>query len=521
MNGAELLETILPPWRAAVADAIDPAYFDGFIERNRDEIIVMLSEWLERRRQTRSAGPSSSLEAPPDEWTAAQRAKANLEAMHLIATRTPDQIDDADRRALLRYSGWGGLSIEKYQEKFPAGWDPDAFGLIHEYYTPTRIARAVAGALCDFLPGLAGRDGKIRALEPSAGIGRMILALDQVSCPRPPLHWTAIELSTVAARMLPLLFPAADVHAMSFEEWLHRQTARPDRASEALPPSPREAGKVHLIVSNPPYGKRGVTAKFDQSPEYQEREAFAYFLRRGLDLLAPFGIGVFLIPAGFMTGRGDARSQLRDRVLRRHHLMSAFRLPSEIFPGANLVTDLLFFRARGGELAEVDEADRFIFDGRYFDEFPSHVLGKEEGRGDDDDELDRPRGRHFHRVLGDFRGLPPLIERPLCSACIVRPVAVAPARRQPPDPARRHRRSRAAARHRDHPRPPRHRLPRRTRPRQRPRRRALAGAAAIDPRLPGRARDQSRGQSKPLGVDGAAQPRRGRQHRRASLPQHF
>jgi hypothetical protein len=427
MNGAELLETILRPWRAAVADAIDPAYFDGFIERNRDEIIVMLSEWLERRRQTRSAGPSSSLEAPPDEWTAAQRAKANLEAMQIIATRTPDQIDDPDRRALLRYSGWGGLSIEKYQEKFPAGWDPDAFGLIHEYYTPTRIARAVAGALCDFLPGLAGRDGKIRALEPSAGIGRMILALDQVSCPRPPLHWTAIELSTVAARMLPLLFPAADVHAMSFEEWLHRQTARPDRASEALPPSPREAGKVHLIVSNPPYGKRGVTAKFDQSPEYQEREAFAYFLRRGLDLLAPFGIGVFLIPAGFMTGRGDARSQLRDRVLRRHHLMSAFRLPSEIFPGANLVTDLLFFRARGGELAEVDEADRFIFDGRYFDEFPSHVLGKEEGRGDDDDELDRPRGRHFHRVLGDFRGLPPLIERPLCSACIVRPVAVAPA----------------------------------------------------------------------------------------------
>jgi hypothetical protein len=246
MNGAELLETILPPWRAAVADAIDPAYFDGFIERNRDEIIVMLSEWLERRRQTRSAGPSSSLEAPPDEWTAAQRAKANLEAMHLIATRTPDQIHDADRRALLRYSGWGGLSIEKYQEKFPAGWDPDAFGLIHEYYTPTRIARAVAGALCDFLPGLAGRDGKIRALEPSAGIGRMILALDQVSCPRPPLHWTAIELSTVAARMLPLLFPAADVHAMSFEEWLHRQTARPDRASEALPPSPRVVQHVLL-----------------------------------------------------------------------------------------------------------------------------------------------------------------------------------------------------------------------------------------------------------------------------------
>ena len=428
MTGLALLETILPAWRAAAAAAVGLDYFDAFLERNRSEIIALLEDWHARRQQRRAqVGPASSLEAPPDEWTPAQRAKANLAAMHLVATRAPAEITDTDRRALLRYSGWGGLSIEKYKAEFPEGWDPDAFGLVHEYYTPTRIARAIAAALCDFLPGLAARDGTIHALEPSAGIGRIILALDQATCAHPPIHWTAVELSTVAARMLPLLFPSADVYPMSFEEWLHRQTARPERPTPALQASPRDAGKIQLLVSNPPYGKRGITAKYDQSPEYAEREAFAYFLRRGLDLLAPYGIGVFLIPAGFLTGQSPQRRDLRDRVLRRHHLMGAFRLPSEIFPGANLVTDLLFFRARGGELAQVDEADRFILEGNYFDEFPNHILGKEEGRGTEDDDLDRPKGRHRHRVTGDFRGLPPLIERPLCSACIVRPVTFAPA----------------------------------------------------------------------------------------------
>jgi superfamily II DNA or RNA helicase len=429
MNGAEILLKILPPWRAAVAGAVGPAYFDGFIQRNRPRIVQLLDDWYSNRQRRRAAGPASSLEAPPDEWTPAAREKANLEAMRLLVD-APTKLDDNQRRVLLRYSGWGGLSIEKHKDKFPADLEVDSFGLIHEYYTPTRIARAIAGALCDFLPALAGRDGTIRALEPAAGIGRIMLAIDglnQATCPHPPIQWTAVELSKVPARMLPHLFPDAEIFLGSFEEWLHSQTTR-ERPIGGLEGTPRATGKIRLVVSNPPYGKRGLTAKWDQSPEYQERDAFAYFLRRGLDLLAPFGIGVFLIPAGFLTGISAPRRELRDRVLRRHHLMAAFRLPSEVFPGANLVTDLLFFRARGGELAAVDDADHFILEGRYFDEFPQHVLGEEVGRGgDEDDGAPRPKGRNRHSVRGEFRGLPPLIERPLCSACVVRPVNFAPA----------------------------------------------------------------------------------------------
>ncbi|MEZ4454790.1 MAG: helicase-related protein [Nannocystaceae bacterium] len=423
MTGAEILEAILPAWRASLPPSVSPSYFDGFIRRHRTALELRLGEAFGDEFADMIA-EEPALEAPPDEWTPAKRAKANIAAMQIAATKQPSDITAEDRKVLLGYSGHGGLSIEKYRDQFPPGWDPDAFGLIHEFYTPTKIARAVAAALCDFLGELAGRDGTIHALEPSAGIGRFILALDQVACPHPPIAWTAIELSTIAGKMLPMLFPRAEVAAMSFEEWLSQKSDKRSPKDRSVENIPAALGNFRLVVSNPPYGKRGITAKFDQAPEYQEAEAFAYFLRRGLDLLAPNGIGVFLIPAGFMSG--VSRRTLREKVLRRHHLMSAFRLPSTIFPGANLVTDLLFFRARGGELAEIDDADRPIVEGRYFAEYPRHILGEEVGAGAEDDG-DRPQGRHRHQVLGDFTELPPLVERPLCVNCIVRPLRFAPA----------------------------------------------------------------------------------------------
>jgi hypothetical protein len=69
-------------------------------------------------------------------------------------------------------------------------------------------------------------------------------------------------------------------------------------------------------------------------------------MRRCLDLLVPRGLGVFVIPSGFLTGAQNRK--LRERVLLRHHLEVAFRLPSEtttgkdLFPGAHNVVDVLW-----------------------------------------------------------------------------------------------------------------------------------------------------------------------------------
>ncbi|MDO9280390.1 MAG: hypothetical protein Q7U06_00660, partial [Pseudomonadota bacterium] len=132
-----------------------------------------------------------------------------------------------------------------------------------------------------------------------------------------------------------------------------------------------------------------------------------------------------LVPGGFLTSRTSQFVALREKVLKRHHLAAAYRLPSinekrreAIFPGAMLVTDLLFFRARGGELDAFDAADEGIVAGGYFKEYPRHILGREVGDDHgEDDQTSKPRWGY--QVQGEFTRLPDLVERPICGDCKV------------------------------------------------------------------------------------------------------
>ncbi len=389
---------------------VTPAYYQGFIRRNRPALVAVLDRHLRARRTgTRSDGPRSSgdrtAEAyaqPPDLWSASQRTVANLAAMRLAARKRPEEMTAEDRAVLAAYSGWGGLSNQAVANQFPTGFAvPEERGLIHEFYTPTKVAREVARVLRPHLLDLPRTDGVVLALEPSAGIGRFVQAASGPGFE--DLRWLVVEWSELSARMLGAMRAELPVFQGPFERWVREHGAE-------------YAGRLGLVLSNPPYGQRGVSVTEDPDRDYREKNAYAYFLRRSLDLLAPNGMGVFLVPAGFLTGQGTAQLSLRDKVLRRHHLSAAYRLPSAIFPGAMLVTDLLFFRARGGELGEVDAADRFILDGDYFRQFPEHVLGTEVGKdGGDEDQTKKPRWGY--QVVGTFERLPDLVERAVCGAC--------------------------------------------------------------------------------------------------------
>lgn len=339
-----------------------------------------------------------STKAPQELRTVKQRTAANLEAMHLLASKSAG-FTAQEQEVLARYSGWGGLSLRKVQqwpEDFPK---PEARGLIHEYYTPQHVCDEVVRVLHPLLQRqLSGQ--ALRVLEPSAGIGRFVQAIHDSGL-TPQVQ--AIEYSEVSARLIAARFGNTQVFQGSFEEWIA------DHPSE----------RFDLVLANPPYGVRGPSKAADRDRDYKRsddgtgKKAYAYFLRRALDTLSKGGVGVFLIPAGFMHGRGKQLRMLRERVLRRHHLMGAFRLPSGLFPGAMLVTDLLFFRARGGTLPEVHASDQAILEGRYFDQHPEHILGEEKGKagGDDDNQTKKPRWGY--QVEGQFTGLPNLVERPI------------------------------------------------------------------------------------------------------------
>ncbi|MBK6580174.1 MAG: Eco57I restriction-modification methylase domain-containing protein [Sandaracinaceae bacterium] len=319
-----------------------------------------------------------------------------------------------ERQTLRAYSGWGGLSIEGAASRFPEGFPvPEARGLIHEYYTPSKVAAEIARIVQSRLDTLPDEEGVIHALEPSAGIGRMLSAFSGSGFNE--LVWHAAEWSDLSGRMLHALYPELDLYQGPFERWIRER-------------GPTWNSRLSLIVSNPPYGARGAALAEDPDREYREKRAYAYFLRRGLDLLAPTGLGVYLIPSGFLTANTVEMRSLREQVLKRHHLAAAFRLPSvkpggreALFPGAMLVTDLLLFRARGGELSAVDAGDRGILDGHYFQEFPRHILGRELGQdAGDDDQTKKPR--YGYQVEGEFSRLPRFEERPICADCRIIPL---------------------------------------------------------------------------------------------------
>ncbi|HRI50416.1 MAG TPA: SNF2-related protein [Pseudomonadota bacterium] len=408
-RGVRLLQAALqrqPP--PGVTTEFVGSFFQQFGPSLQGELAKLLdAAWARRQPDPVVPPPLPPEGMPPDEWPAAARTAANIEAISLIASSAA--IGPGERSTLLRYSGWGGLSLDAAAAKIPPGWLPESRGLIHEFYTPTRVAREIARVLLPLLSTLPHQDGRIQALEPSAGIGRLVHA-----CSRPgfeALAWTAVEFSQVSARLLAAVRPDLTIYEGPLERWLVHNEAE-------------VRGKLGLVVSNPPYGVRGATFTEDANKAYREHKAYLYFLRRCLDLLALGGIGVFLIPYGFLTGQSGALHAVRQKVLRRHHLMTAFRLPSRLFPGANLVTDLLFFRARGGELSEVLPEDQPVLQGKYFQLFPQHILGTERGKAEDEDDTTR-KPRRGYEVDGEFTTLPDFTERPMCTSCAVVPIYTA------------------------------------------------------------------------------------------------
>ena len=297
--------------------------------------------------------------------------------------------------------------VSQFPPDFPR---PNPRVLINQYFTPTVVCDAVARALRPLLAGLPalGAGNTVEALEPSIGVGRFVRAAIGPGFER--LRWHGVEYDAVSAAMVEAMLPDVDMYGGPFERWVAERGAA-------------FSGRVGLVLANPPYGKRGPSKTEDPNRAYRNDHdgtntwAAPYFLRRALDLLAPGGLGVFVIPWGFLSGIGKEARTLRETVLRRHHLSVAFRLPTDVFPGAGTTTDLLFFRSRGGELPKVDPADAFILDGTYFAHNKANILG--EDRSDPNAKFWQDR----YRVVGTFTGLPELTERPMCDHCGLVPAA--------------------------------------------------------------------------------------------------
>lgn len=322
--------------------------------------------------------------------TPAARTRANLEAISVLSS-AGNQLTKAEAEALFKFSGWGGLSLEKVADKIPDEWRQDSYSLLHEWYTPIEVADSVAEVVSPFLP--SDQNGLLTGLEPSAGVGRFLDSFNRVA-KHVSIRWTGIELNPLSGRILSKLHPFTDVLIAPFEYFNGR--------------SPKT---FSLIVCNPPYGSTQGTrvfASLDPDPEFDDTFDYAYFMRRSISRLKHRGIGVFIVPNRFMTGKAASAKKLRQWIFRRSHLITAYRLPNGLFPSQDLIVDVVVVRGRGGRLTADAPDDGPLIDGAFYKENPELLLG-EEGTNS--------RGRYT--VVGKFNGLPTIDERPECTTCTV------------------------------------------------------------------------------------------------------
>jgi hypothetical protein len=370
----------LAQWRAESWDDQVEALL-GVMEPYRSQIVARLE------------GRPSLPPEMPEAWHNSERRWANIRAMELAARGGP--WTDAERAQIARYSGWGGLSLKSAAPHFPPAFPvPTAAGLIHEYYTPLAVWQAVGELL--WRPGSAlvpfrMQEAPLDVLEPSAGIGRALRAIGMEG-----LNWTAVEASGTSATMLQAIAPAAHVHHGYFESWV----------------AVNQRAEFDLVLANPPYGPRGESAELDPAPGFATKRAYLYFLYRTLSLLRKGGLGVYIIPTGFMTGTGAEMTRARERVLLRNHLVGAFRLPSIPDEGGTradvaydqFVVDVVLLRSRGGVLPELLPSDLVVAEGGYYEAHPGHVLGQPVGNPKAGE--GGPKVRRGMQVKGTFRGFP-------------------------------------------------------------------------------------------------------------------
>jgi hypothetical protein len=353
------------------------------LEKTRQQLIdVLAPKFLSRATKILSDRSQSELAPVEPPRTPVARLKANLAAFDVLKKVVQNRhvLTAKERMIVAHYTGWGGLdqflqpnpSMQQFAElKYQASQTyykgqqlPTSGPLLvsmtqpkWEYFTPVDLAQSIVQTISPLLDTAKNAVGELVALEPSAGIGRLVEPLVA------DVKWTLVESNPQQATILSALYPASRLYQgdFAFEEFCANHAAEVE-------------GSYNLIMANPPYADRTALSKqVDPFEKRRIKRLEDYFLRRCLRLLARQGVAVFIVPRHFLDGTDQVNVEQRREVLDHWHLAAAARLPSDVFRVATPI-DVLIFVGRGGKINTPKE-DEYIVEGRYFEEHPEHIFG--------------------------------------------------------------------------------------------------------------------------------------------------
>ena len=255
----------------------------------------------------------------------AQRIQANLEALRLtqeILSQNRLVATSQEQEILAKFSGFGGLSELFNNEKYEAQraefenilgqklYREILYSSFNAYYTPKKIINAMYDGFASM--GVPNNE-KIRALEPSCGIGHFITLAP------PNYEFEAVEKDTLTATIAKLLHPKTRIHNKGFEEISF------DR-------------EFDVVIGNPPYENIRVNDDSGNNELIHN-----YFVLKSQKLLKEQGISSFVITSGFLDSKTDEH---RIKLAQDNFLVNAFRLPNIAFnvTHTSVLSDIVFLQ---------------------------------------------------------------------------------------------------------------------------------------------------------------------------------
>ena len=214
-------------------------------------------------------------------------------------------------------------------------------GILDEYYTDAKIVDAVRNLIKNHIPSKK----QISVLEPSVGTGNFLYAAKDLGI---KTNITAFEINETTTKIAKIIHPEAQIHLRSFEtEFIDERGQKKDFSQ-----------KYDLVIGNPPYGDhRGYYKGLGEEPKLSKYED--YFVKRSLDVLKQDGILAMVLPSGWLN---------RQTKLKEAELVNAFRLPSGVFKGTQVGTDIIILKKNTHKISEDISG--------YFEKHPEHILGE-------------------------------------------------------------------------------------------------------------------------------------------------
>lgn len=253
--------------------------------------------------------------------TPAQQGDINARIRSLVKEKGTDRGKySADELALLKL--YEGMGAEKKTST-------DA-RILDQFFTPMDIIAKMWGIA--FKHGFTWSNTK--RLEPAVGSGRFLSFI-----PADASGYTrAYDVDETCATICKVLYPNMDVRHGSFEQEFFKGKRHIGMAGADT--------QFDLVIGNPPY--REYVSEYAPLGEKDATGASTfemYFIGRGVDVLKPGGLLIYIIPNTFLSN-SSKYNDFKEKLARKADLIDAYRLPNGVFGNTDVGTDIIVLRKK-------------------------------------------------------------------------------------------------------------------------------------------------------------------------------